>query len=246
MFAPQTCLCRKVDLTDLNHDVFRIHLQWPVDVSPLRFAPGQYLSLRLPSGEALSYSIAGVANAGGLIELHVRRQAEQAASIRVVEYLKAAAQVEVTLPMGECILTQEAVLKKETPLIILAGSTGFSQAKSLLEGAWQLGLTHTRLYWGARRQPDLYLESLPRQWQREQAGFHFRAVLSDVTLPADDNYVSGLLPQALLADLPKPLPDARVYLCGSPAMVYAVMDALLATGWPSGCFHSDVFQYAPR
>ena len=55
----------------------------------------------------------------------------------------------------------------------------------------------------------------------------------------------GMLCEAVCEDLAV-LADYDIYLCGSPPMVYATLDALLAAGAVREQIHSDVFSYAPR
>ncbi|MNR51902.1 CDP-6-deoxy-L-threo-D-glycero-4-hexulose-3-dehydrase reductase [compost metagenome] len=55
----------------------------------------------------------------------------------------------------------------------------------------------------------------------------------------------GLLHEAVCEDFPD-LKSLRVYASGSPAMVYATLDALVAAGMDAHQMRADVFAYAPR
>ena len=54
-----------------------------------------------------------------------------------------------------------------------------------------------------------------------------------------------MLCEAVCEDLTA-LADYDIFLCGSPPMVYATLDALLAAGAVQEQIYSDVFSYAPR
>ena len=101
------------------------------------------------------------------------------------------------------------------------------------------------LYWGAKSLKDLYLSALPEQWQREYQNFTFVPVLSE---PApEDRWQgrTGLVHEAILADLPD-LGPYQVYACGSAAMVEAAYPAFRARGLAQDDCFSDVFRLAPR
>jgi CDP-4-dehydro-6-deoxyglucose reductase len=55
----------------------------------------------------------------------------------------------------------------------------------------------------------------------------------------------GLLHEAVCEDFPD-LKALHVYASGSPAMVYATLDALVAAGMDAHQMRADVFAYAPR
>ncbi len=56
---------------------------------------------------------------------------------------------------------------------------------------------------------------------------------------------TGLLPEAVLEDFAD-FDDVEIFASGSPAMVYALLDACEERGFVEEKMHSDVFAYAPR
>lgn len=224
----------------LNHNVARIGLRLPAGRRIARLA-GQYLEILDPAtGAAYAFSIASPPESGRDIELHVRHGEDNPASLAVMALLRGNAVVRVRLPMGDCSLAGEPRL----PLLIVAGSTGFSQAKAFVEHAiacrWKIPVA---LYRGVREPADLYLPDLPEQWARQHANIRCISVISHA---ADTRGMRhGHVHEAVLADRPD-FANLLVYGCGSPPMVYAALDAFTAAGLPRAQFFSDVLAWAPR
>ena len=130
---------------------------------------------------------------------------------------------------------------RDSPIIFVAGATGFAPAKCILEQAFHSGSKGRKwLYWGARSRSDLYDIQRPEQWQREHANFVFVPVLS-APLPEDHWHGRvGLVHEAILQDFPD-LSGFRVYACGSLQMVQAARPAFLAHGLSEGACFSDAF-----
>ena len=226
-----------ISLEPLSHDVSRVILQLPAGKAVHWYA-GQYLELLVPAGPS-AFSIANAPD-GRDLELHVRHSADNPASLEIIELLKSESLVRVRLPGGERFIDPQAL--PQQPVWFICGSTGFAPAKAMIESLLAAGFDQPiHLYWGARTEQDLYLNELPRQWA--DAGLvNYVPVLSEQTLP---DMRSGLVHEAALADLVNPR-QPLIHVGGSPAMAWAVFDALITAGVPAEQIHSDVFDYAPR
>lgn len=227
-----------VGVDDLTPAIARVRLRLPAGKPVARLA-GQYLEI-IDGEEAFAFSIASPPASGRELELHVRHGADNPSSLRVMALLRSRQLVSLRLPLGDCTLVNEPRL----PLLFVAGSTGYSQVRALVGHAlaqgWQVPVT---VYWGARRREDLYLLEELLGWQREHASLRVVPVLSADAGGADMR--RGLVHEAVLADAPD-FGNLLVYACGSPAMVYAVLDAFTAQGLPAERLFSDVFAWAPR
>jgi CDP-4-dehydro-6-deoxyglucose reductase len=97
------------------------------------------------------------------------------------------------------------------------------------------------LYWGVRSLRDLYMPTLPGEWQQKHANFTFIPVLSE-PLPGDHwPGRTGLVHQAVLDDF-KDLSGYQVYACGAPAMIDAARAAFTGTRHlPADEFFADSF-----
>lgn len=230
-----------VAVEPLNHNVVRARLRLPAGRKIARLA-GQYLEI-VDGGDAYAFSIASPPETGRDIELHVRHGEDNPASLKVMSLLREKV-IRVRLPLGDCTLAGEPRL----PLLLVAGATGFSQAKALVEHAiaqrWQVPVT---LYWGVRTAEDLYLAELPARWAREHANIRCVPAISQVADGQEprSGFVYGHVHEAVLADTPD-FGRVLVYACGSPPMVYAALDAFVAHGLPAERFFSDVLAWAPR
>lgn len=235
-----TCTVKAVE--PLTNDVYQVLL---APEHAVEFAAGQYLNILLPDGRSASFSI-GCAPATDLLELHIRQVADSELACAIIDHLKQSPKVQVQLPKGDCYLNLD-MLDTEQTIILAAASTGFAQIKSIMEHL----INHQRrnpvyIYWGARVAADLYLLELPLQWAEQYPWVTYHPVVSD---PSDACGWSGrtdLLPDAICQDFAQFDPSVQVYASGSPAMVYALLDALEAKGLKSTQMHSDVFAYAPR
>ena len=159
--------------------------------------------------------------------------------IEAREIIKARERIaRVQLPFGDAHLAE----LPEGPLVLIAAGTGMAQMHSLIEHCRAQGFAHpVHLYWGVRRPEDFY--ALPHwdEW-KGLANLHLHKVVSDL---CGWQGRCGLLHEAVCEDFPG-LGSLTVYASGSPAMVYATLDALVAAGMDAHQMRADVFAYAPR
>jgi CDP-4-dehydro-6-deoxyglucose reductase len=115
--------------------------------------------------------------------------------------------------------------------------------KALIERLQTLGITRpVSLYWGCRRQTDLYLHDWALAAAAQMPHLRYVPVLSEPT--GDWAGRTGFVHQAVMADLPD-LSGHQVYACGLPAMVDAAQrDFTTQCGLPADEFHADSFTSA--
>ncbi len=228
--------CQIVQREPLNHDVTRVWLRLPAGKT-VRWHAGQYLTLELDHG-AYPFSIAN-APGGRELELHVRHADDNSAAHAIMADLDEQSTVAVTLPDGQRFIDGAP----DRPLWFICGSTGFAPVKAMIERLIELDYPlPIRLFWGARTEDDLYLPDLPARWSEQLRDFHAVTALSDMSKPG---HAVGLVHEAALEALAEPR-EPLFYVGGSPAMAWAVFDALVEEGVPAENIHSDVFDYAPR
>ncbi|OEY66444.1 FAD-binding oxidoreductase [Marinobacter sp. X15-166B] len=238
-YPPRKMRAQVVGVLSLSHDVYRVELSL-LHRHELKFFAGQYLAVELPGAGPCYFSIASGPDAPHL-ELHIQAVPESVSARRVIDTLTPGSQVTLSVPHGKACL--QTVPDK--PLLLVVAGTGFAQAKSMMDYLRANGCRQpVTLYWGVRCQQDMYLLSLAQQWQAESPAFTFVPVVGD---NADNDWTGhhDQLAHAVLASAVD-WSNVRVVASGSPAMVYTLMDSLLAAGLPAAEFLSDVLEYAPR
>lgn len=236
--------CQVLSVDRLKGHVYKVDFQLPAGKQP-EFFPGQYLALQLPSKDDVSYF--SIASRPGLrvLSLHIQADPHLVSAMEVIAYLQSCVAQGLTaslsLPYGEACLT--SIPNK--PLVLVAAGTGFSQMKSIIEYLFehQFGSTIS-LYWGVRKEEDMYLQSLAETWAQEHENFKFRPLISDI----EDIELTGhhnQLSDAVLAEDDK-LIESMVFVSGSPKLVFSAMDAFMDVGLPENQFFSDVLAYSVR
>jgi len=236
--------CDIVQVVGLNYDVYKVTLQMPPTASKaVEYFAGQYLEIVMPDERKAAFSIGSAPEAGRLLELHIRDASEF--SKEIVKTLQSQKTIDVEIPKGDCFI-KAADMDGVTPIILAAASTGFSQMKSITEHLLAQGVKNPiHFYWGARIVADLYMPELPLEWVVTHSNVVYHPVVSE---PGDKCGWTGrtdLLPDAISQDF-ESLESAIVYTSGSPAMVYALLDACELKGLNEKNMYSDVFAYAPR
>ncbi len=227
--------CQLEELQELGGDVWRVRLRTPAG-KPLHYHAGQYLLLERDDGEASAFSIASAPSEPRLLELHILSR--EASAQQLIEQLQQQRMARVKAPFGNCHLLE----LPNRPLVLIAAGTGLAQMQSLIQDALSRGFEHPiHLYWGVRKTADLYQAPYWEQW-RAHPNLYLEQVVSD---QPDWPGRQGMLHQAVCEDLAD-LADYEFYVSGSPVMVYATLDALVAAGMPAERMHADVFAYAPR
>jgi CDP-4-dehydro-6-deoxyglucose reductase, E3 len=251
----KTLPCRIARLTPLAADVMQVWLRLPA-VETLRFQPGQYIDVLLEGGRRRSFSIASPPHDSDLLELHVRRVpgggfterlfgggGHAPAGTPALNTLTDGALLRIEGPVGQFIYRRGT-----SPLLMIAGGTGFAPLKSMLRHILEDGSDTSErdihLYWGARGPDDIYEESLALAWTRRYPRFHFTAVLSESSAIAGEHHRLGWVHEAVLADHPD-LAGFEVYAAGPPAMIEAIRTTFPRHGLNPERLYFDSFDYAP-
>ena len=233
----RTLPARVASKRQLTHDVMELRLQLP-PTERLQYRAGQYVDLLLRDGRRRAFSLANCPTCDELLVLHVRRVPEGVFSNQVFTGLEERSLLRLSGPLGNFYLRTES----DRPVVLMAGGTGFAPIKSIIENTLLVPLDREmRLYWGVRRERDLYLPELPREWARAEPRLHYVPVLSE----PDPGWRgrTGLVHEAVLADFPD-LAGYEVYASGPPPMVDAARALFPARGLDLEKLFFDSFDYA--
>jgi NAD(P)H-flavin reductase len=239
---PRRIRARIEDVRPLGGRILAIRLQ--LAEMPEGVRAGHYVLLQHPDGTDIPFSLASPPRDLPALELHYQATAGSEDARRVDEILGAGGEVTVSLPHGRCGI--EGPLAR--PLLIIAGGTGVTQARSiLLEHLPDTG-ARIHLYWGVARADDLYLaaelDALTRQW----SGFRWFAAV-EAGAPDDGAGERGRAADLVAADIRAcrlELEAWDVLLAGGPPMVWGTVEALRSAGLTEARTRADVFEYAPR
>lgn len=189
---------------------------------PVIYAAGQYIMLGFEAHELKPFSIAAAPREDGLIECHIRKQPDSAWMERLF-----AVQVGDTLVM-QSPKDQLPFVEAHTPILFVAGGTGFAPLKALLDEYLR---HHSELplhfYWGVRQSRDLYLHRTMQDLERRHANLYYVPVVSETD--AHWQGLNGLVHQQVLKDYPS-LAHKTVYMCGPWPMIETAKPAFLEAG----------------
>lgn len=235
----KTLPCRVVRLERLADDVMAVYLRLPQS-ERLQFLAGQYIDILLRGGARRSFSLANAPHDDELLQIHVRRVPGGNFSDHVFDSMKERELLRFQGPYGIFFLRNDS----ERPILLMAGGTGFAPIKSIVEHA--LSKKDPRpmhLYWGARREPDLYMHELAQSWANTQPNFRYTPVLSEVVSENQWRGRTGWVHDALIADYPH-LGAHDVYASGPPPMIEAGRTAFQAHDLPEDRLYFDSFEFS--
>lgn len=231
----RTLPCRVQKMDQLAPDVMRIQLKLPAN-ERLQFLAGQYLDILMRGGMRRSLSMANAPHDDAVLELHLRNYGGPFSQY-VFGKMKEKEILRFEGPLGTFFLREDS----EKPIVLVASGTGFAPIKAIIEHALHKGLSRPMtLYWGGRRRGDLYLDHLPRKWERDH-GITYVPVLSEAHPEDQWTGRTGFVHRAVMEDFPD-LSGYQVYACGAPVMVEAAhKDFTSACGLPGEEFYCDAF-----
>ena len=235
----RTMPCRVSRLEHLAPDVIRIFLKIP-GAQRLQFLAGQYLNILLKGHAPRAFSIANAPHVAEFIELHIRYVEGGYFTEQVFHQLREKALLRFQGPLGTFFLREDT----DRPAILVCGGTGFAPLKGILEHAFEIGLRQPlHLFWGARARRDLYLDELPRNWERVYGNFRYTPVLSEPVPEEAWSGETGLVTDAVVKHYPD-LASFDIYASGPPVMVQGGHRLFLEHGLEEARFFSDSFEYA--
>jgi len=226
-------VCKIKDVVQLNEQIFRVRLV-PDNIQLLDFKAGQYILLHMPNGETVPLSIASSPEQKNYLELHLRLMHTPSLAEDMINLFKQAESVKIEGAFGNCYLRDG-----DRDIVIIAGGTGFSPMKSLLESAFARNdQRRVSLFLGAQNSDGLYHDKLIKSWQKQNENFSYVPVISDDV--SSWNGSTGFPHEIAIAQYKNKLLEKEIFIGGSEAMVMAVYQALLDEGVSKEQIHSDI------
>lgn len=225
--------CKVSSIEKINDFLYRVFLQPEQAVS---YKAGQYVSVVMGEKDKRHFSIA---NAPGteLIELHIGATPGNGYAMQVIEKMQNEGEVEVEVANGDAYLRELST----RPIILVAGGTGFSYVKSLLEQIIALQLTNpVHLYWGVKEHAHFYFEKEASGWAEQHQNIHFHPV---VELAASEwQGHQGYVHHAVLKDF-SDLNAFDIYVVGSFDMLKVAREDFVKQNASIEHVYGDAFAF---
>lgn len=235
LFPPrENVRCVVVDRIERTPRIAEIRLR-PIG-EPIRFWPGQYLSLTDPRKtiQPRSYSIANAPRPDGEIVLQITRVPDGKTSNWIHEEVHSGSMVNVSGPYGTFIGDPSS----DNPVLCLAAGTGLAPILSLTDAALRRGFSQpVHLLFSARTEEEIYCRGLMELWNARHRRFRF---IPTLTREQKEGRLYGRIPD-ILKDLYPDLSQHAIYIAGSPAFVDACIAAARALGGREEMIYTEGF-----
>ncbi len=225
--------CQVKSLTPLTDNVYKVLLAPEKKVD---FLPGQYLNFVMSDDDKRPFSIASAPDKAEL-ELQIGAFGADSYPMQVIDRLKESDTVTVELPFGDAYLRT----KSDRPLLLMAGGTGFSYVKSMLE--YLVATQSTRpvlLYWGLREPTACYELAQTQALIDTLAHANFIPVVE--TADKDWQGKVGLVHEVVMQDIVS-LEPYDIYLAGRFEMIGKVRNDFIEHGAELQHMYADAFAY---
>ena len=214
-------------ISPLTENIYKIIL---LPNEYIDYHAGQYLQINLNDNQ-LSYSIANAPCDLKQYELHIRHNPGHLLNEQLFQEINNKSPLAISLPFGNCNVIN---LHPNKPIIFIAGGTGFSPIKAMIEDLIANKTTENlELFWSARSQADLYMEDKISNWQKKALNLKY--------YPLNSNQTELPLAMAVIEKHKHDLNDWQIVLSGPFEMAFSIRDNLLAHGALESNLFSDAF-----
>jgi phenol hydroxylase P5 protein len=193
---------------------------------PMNFQAGQYTNLEVPAVDTLSraFSLANAPQQTDLVELNVRIVPGGQVTTWLHEHLKVGEKLKLSGPYGRFFVKKSA----NVPLIFIAGGSGLSSPKSMIEDLLNSGSTlPMTLIYGQRNRTELYYHDAFTELAAKHSNFTYVPALSHEPADSSWNGARGFVNEAVKAHFENDFRGHKAYLCGPPAMIEACISTLM-------------------
>ncbi len=193
---------------------------------PISFQAGQYINLEIAAlgGQSRAFSLANPPGEAETVELNVRIVPGGQVTTWLHEHLKVGDELKLSGPYGRFFVKKSA----NVPLIFMAGGSGLSSPKSMIEELLSEGceLPMTLVY-GQRSQAELYYHAEFCELAAKHANFTYVPALSGEPDGSEWSGARGFVHEAAKAHFGNDFRGHKAYLCGPPAMIEACISTLM-------------------
>jgi 3-ketosteroid 9alpha-monooxygenase subunit B len=213
--------------------VFTVPEGAEIPADRLRYAPGQFLTLRIPSDRtgsvARCYSLCSSPFTDEALTVTVKRTADGYASNWLCEHAHPGMRIHVLAPSGNFVPKT-----LDDDFLLLAAGSGITPIMSICKSALAEGSGHLLLVYANRDDSSVIfgdaLRELAAKYPDRLTVVHWLESLQ------------GLPSAAALAKLAAPYTDRHAFICGPGPFMQAVRDALESLEVPAQQIHIEVFR----
>jgi len=215
-----TIKCKVKSIKSLASNTYQILLH---PEQPVSFKAGQYLMVVMGEKDKRPFSIASSpCRHEGELELHIGAAEHNAYAGEVVQLMRDALEqqtdIEIDAPHGDAWVKEDS----ERPLLLIAGGTGFSYVRSILDHCVAQNKSNPiYLYWGARDASQLYAMAELESIAAQHANVHFIPVVEEAN--ASWSGKVGNVLQAINTDFAS-LSEYDIYIAGRFEMAGAARE----------------------
>ncbi len=222
-----------VETEDARSLVFAVPKGAQIAADRLRYAPGQFLTLRVPSERtgsvARCYSLCSSPFTDDALTVTVKRTADGYASRWLCENAYPGMRIHVLAPSGTFVPKT-----LDDDFLLLAAGSGITPIMSICKSALAQGSGHIVLVYA----------------NRDERSVIFGAALRDLAAKFPDRLtvmhwlesLQGLPCAAALAKLAAPYTARHAFICGPGPFMQSAQDALQALQMPAAQIHIEVFR----
>jgi len=205
----------------------------PIPAERLRYAPGQFLTLRIPSDQtgsvARCYSLSSSPHTDDALTVTVKRTVDGYASNWLCEHAHPGMKIHVLAPSGTFVPKT-----LDTDFLLVAAGSGITPMMAICKSALSQGSGQVTLLYANRDESSvIFAAALRKLMQKYPDRFSVVHWLESV---------QGLPNAAALARLAQPFTGRQVFICGPGPFMTAAQEALESLQVPKAQVHIEVFR----
>ncbi|MDO6719676.1 NAD(P)H-flavin reductase [Psychrosphaera sp. 1_MG-2023] len=231
--SAQTIQAEVISITAVTDFVNVVKLQ---PLTKPSYLAGQYLQIVLSDEDKRIFSIASCPD-DQHIELHIGAGPDDAYPRGALDHMANNDVVTLEIGLGNAFYQEKSV----RPIILMAGGTGFSYARSIAEHIKNhYPERNVTFYWGAKDEESLYASDEMKIWAKQNPNFTYVPVIEEAT--AEWQGKTGYVHQAVMADFAS-LEAFDVYLAGPFKMAGIAREDFVKHGAVLEHLYADAFAF---
>lgn len=232
--------------SNINEDIIRLQFLPLVPNEAIHYHAGQYIKAAISQSHLdespLILSIANPDSNTHLLEFHLRCDEKQAQAQQFIKDLKHHNEILIEGPFGEMTCQN---LRPNKPLILIAGGTGITPFKALLEEMLnqptKAQIPSIYLIWGVRKPNDYYLFDLLESLKNTPLEFSFDILIEPQSNTSHWHHQIGLPNDFLQQKISIPQ-QYQYYLSGPYEMIKKCHDFLSLQGVHRNTIKTDMLR----